>query len=265
MTERTTMTTAWTVGKVADTFGVTVRTLHHYDAIGLLTPSERSTAGYRLYTADDLTRLQQIVVYRRLEMPLDEIATLLDGGEDTVDHLRRQRASVMSRLDELRELVAAIDRALEKEMTHQKLTDAEMRELFGNAFDDSYAAEAEQRWGHTPQWQQGQERTAHFTRADWQAVKDESDAVEAAVVAAMDAGLAPDHERAMAAAEQHRASIERFYDCDYPMHRNLADTYVGDQRFTRYYDAIRPGMAQYLRDAIHANADRRGEDGAGRS
>ena len=109
--------TTWTVGQVADLFGVTVRTLHHYDEIGLLVPSERSRAGYRLYTAEDLTRLQQVVVYRRLEMPLDEIATLLEGGEDAADHLRRQRGAVMQRLGELTELVAAIDRALDREMS----------------------------------------------------------------------------------------------------------------------------------------------------
>src|SRR6478735_6871402 len=94
-------TSTWTVGQVADVFGVTVRTLHHYDEVGLLVPSERSGAGYRLYTDGDLARLQQIVVYRRLELPLEEIATLLDGDEDAVDHLRRQRDAVMTRLDEL--------------------------------------------------------------------------------------------------------------------------------------------------------------------
>ena len=107
--------TTWTVGQVADLFGVTVRTLHHYDEIGLLTPSERSRAGYRLYTDADLVRLQQIVVYRRLELPLEEIASLLDGGEDAVTHLRRQREAVLTRLDELKELVGAIDRALERD------------------------------------------------------------------------------------------------------------------------------------------------------
>ena len=70
--------TTWTVGHVADVFGVTVRTLHHYDEIGLLVPSERSAAGYRLYTDGDLRRLQQIVVYRRLELPLEEIGSLLE-------------------------------------------------------------------------------------------------------------------------------------------------------------------------------------------
>lgn len=249
--------TAWTVGKVADTFGVTVRTLHHYDEIGLLTPSERSPAGYRLYTQDDLTRLQQIVVYRRLELPLEEIAALLDDGENAADHLRRQRATVMSRLDELRELVEAIDLALEKEMSNEKMTDDEMRQLFGDAFDESYAEEAQQRWGETDAWKQSQERTAKYTKADWQQVKAEGDALNEAFAAAMDAGEPATSERAMDAAELHRKSIERFYDCGYDMQRNLADMYVGDERFTAYYDAVRPGMAQYVRDAIHANADRR--------
>ncbi len=249
--------TAWTVGKVADTFGVTVRTLHHYDEIGLLTPSERSPAGYRLYTQEDLTRLQQIVVYRRLELPLEEIAALLDDGENAADHLRRQRATVMSRLDELRELVEAIDLALEKEMSNEKMTDDEMRQLFGDAFDESYAEEAQQRWGETDAWKQSQERTAKYTKADWQQVKAEGDAVNEAFAAAMDAGEPATSERAMDAAELHRQSIERFYDCGYDMQRNLADMYVGDERFTAYYDAVRPGMAQYVRDAIHANADRR--------
>ncbi|WP_234356360.1 MerR family transcriptional regulator [Blastococcus sp. Marseille-P5729] len=257
MTERTQAMTAWTVGKVADTFGVTVRTLHHYDEIGLLTPSERSPAGYRLYTQEDLTRLQQIVVYRRLELPLEEIAALLDDGENAADHLRRQRATVMSRLDELRELVEAIDLALEKEMSNEKMTDDEMRQLFGDAFDESYAEEAQQRWGETDAWKQSQERTAKYTKADWQQVKAEGDAVNEAFAAAMDAGEPATSERAMDAAELHRQSIERFYDCGYDMQRNLADMYVGDERFTAYYDAVRPGMAQYVRDAIHANADRR--------
>lgn len=256
MTERTQAMTAWTVGKVADAFGVTVRTLHHYDEIGLLTPSERSYAGYRLYTEGDLARLQQIVVYRRLELSLEQIAALLDGDESAADHLRRQRASVMSRLDELRGLVKAIDRALEKEMSNEKMTDAEMRELFGDRFDESYAAEAQQRWGETDEWKQSQQRTASYTRADWEAVKAETDAVNERFAAALDAGEPPTSERAMDAAEAHRASIGRFYDCGYEMQKNLAEMYIADPRFTKTYEDVRTGLAQYVRDAIHANAER---------
>jgi DNA-binding transcriptional MerR regulator len=258
MTVRTQMAT-WTVGQVADLFGVTVRTLHHYDEIGLLVPSERSAAGYRLYTDADLTRLQQVVVYRRLELPLDEIRELLDGGEDAVEHLRRQRDAVMSRLDELSELVVAIDRALEREMSDQPATPEEMKELFGDGFKDEYQAEARERWGESDAWQQSAQRTKRYTKADWQAVKAEMDAVNAAFIAAKGRGEPPTSEAAMDAAEAHRRHIaDRFYDLDHEFHRGLADLYVSDPRFTKTYDDLEPGLAQYVRDAIHANSDRHG-------
>jgi DNA-binding transcriptional MerR regulator len=197
----------WTVGQVADLLGVTVRTLHHYDQIGLLVPSGRSTAGYRLYTDVDLARLQQVVVYRRLELPLDEIRALLDGGEDALDHLRRQRAAVMDRLGELTELVAAIDRALEREMSEQPATPEELRELFGDGFSDEYEAEAQERWGESHAWKQSAARTKRYTKADWVQVKAEMDAVNRAFVAAKQRGEPATSEAAMDAAEQHRRHI----------------------------------------------------------
>src|SRR3954469_3591177 len=120
-----------TVGEVAQRFGITVRTLHHYDDIGLLTPSRRSASGYRVYTSADLTRLSQVIVYRRLELSLEEIASLLEDGNE-VSHLIRQRERVTSRLDEMKALVEAIDHALEKAMTNTPMTDDDMRELFGD-------------------------------------------------------------------------------------------------------------------------------------
>ena len=249
--------TTWTVGQVADLFGVTVRTLHHYDEMGLLVPSERSRAGYRLYTDEDLTRLQQVVVYRRLELPLDEIASLLDGNEDAADHLRRQRATVMTRLDELRELVSAIDRALEREMSNEPATPEDLKELFGDGFSDEYEQEARERWGESDAWKQSAARTKRYTTADWAEVKAEMEAVNSAFVKAQQSGEPATSEAAMDAAEQHRRHIhDRFYDLDHAFHRGLADMYVSDPRFTKTYEDIAPGLAAYVRDAIHANADR---------
>ena len=250
--------TALTVGQVAEQLGVTVRTLHHYDEIGLLVPSERSPAGYRLYTAEDITRMQHVVVYRRLGFPLEEIALLLDEpSADVSGHLRRQREAVMSRLDEMQDLVTAIDRALEKEMTGNKLTREEQKELFGDGFSDDYADEAEQRWGGTDAWKQSQGRTSTYTKQDWAQVKAEMDTNNAAFVSAMTDGEPATSERAMDAAEQHRLHIhKRFYDLTPEFHRNLGDMYLADPRFTKNYEDIRPGLAQYVRDAIHANADR---------
>ncbi len=249
--------TTFTVGQVADLLGVTVRTLHHYDDIGLLTPSERSAAGYRLYTEGDLTRLQQVVVYRRLEMPLDQIAAVLGDGEEASAHLRRQREVVMTRLGELHELVTAIDRALEREMTDQPATREDMRELFGDGFKDEYQQEAEERWGDSDRWKQSQARTSGYTKSDWEGVKAEQDAVNAEFVAAMQSGEPATSEMAMHAAERSRRQIhDHFYDLDHDFHRNLGDMYVADARFAKTYDDLAPGLAQYVRDAIHANADR---------
>ncbi|HQD03102.1 MAG: MerR family transcriptional regulator [Actinomycetales bacterium] len=253
--------TTFTVGQVADLLGVTVRTLHHYDGIGLVVPSERSRAGYRLYTTADLTRLQHVVVYRRLEFPLEQIATLLEEGATdpraSAEHLRRQRAAVLTRLDELRDLVTAIDTALEATMNDRPATREEMRDLFGDGFSDDYQAEAQERWGETAAWKQSAARTARYTKADWVEVKAEMAAVGEGFAAAMDAGMPPTSEAAMDAAEAHRASIERFYDCSSLMHRGLADMYLADPRFTKTYEDIRVGMAQYVHDAIYANSARR--------
>ncbi len=256
MTETKRRSTPLTVGQVADLFGVTRRTLHHYDEIGLVVPSMRSHAGYRLYGDDDLTRLQHVVVYRRLEFALEEIALLLDEPDSVQDHLRRQRAAVSTRMRELKQLVQAIDHALEQTMNNTAMTNAEMKELFGDTFEESYATEAKERWGDTDAWKQSQARTKNFTKDDWVAVKAEGDAVNAAFANCLDAGLAPDSDEAAAAAEQHRSSIETFYDCSHEFQVKLAEMYVCDPRFTKTYEDIRPGMAQYVHDAIVANAAR---------
>ena len=250
--------TALTVGQMAEQLGVTVRTLHHYDEIGLLVPSERTSAGYRLYSDKDIARLQQVVVYRRLGFPLEEIALLLDDvSADVGEHLRRQRAAVMSRLDEMRDLVTAIDRALEKEMKGVNLTKEEQRELFGDSFTDEYVAEAKERWGDSGAWKQSERRTSQYTKDDWIQIKAEGEAAESAFIVAMDAGKAATSEAAMDAAEQHRANIEKwFYDVSPDFHRNLADMYIADPRFTNTYESKKAGLAQFVHDAIHANADR---------
>lgn len=258
MTEMAQQTRSWTVGQVAARFDVTVRTLHHYDEIGLLSPGARSPSGYRLYTDGDLTRLQHVVVYRRLGFALEEIAVLLDDpAADVADHLRRQRAVVASRLEEMRDLVTAIERALEAAMAGIRLTKEEQRELFGDGFSDEYAQEAQERWGDTDAWRQSAQRTASYTKADWVEIRAEMEAVGLAYVEAMRSGEPATGERAMAAAERARVQIStRFYDCTPELHRNLGDMYLADPRFTKTYEDIAPGLAQYVRDAIHANADR---------
>jgi DNA-binding transcriptional MerR regulator len=260
-TTRASATTgALTVGQLARRLDLTVRTLHHYDEIGLLVPSQRSSAGYRLYTEDDITRLQHVAVYRRLGFALEEIALLLDDPTaDVAEHLRRQRAAVTSRLEEMRDLVTAIDRALEHEMSGARLTRQEQRELFGEGFSDDYAQEAERRWGDSEEWAQSQARTARCTKDDWVRIKAEGEATNDAFVAALRGGVPADSEATMDLAEEARAQIVRwFYDCTYEIHRGLATMYVADPRFSRGYEDRAPGLARYVHDAIVANCARHG-------
>jgi MerR family transcriptional regulator, thiopeptide resistance regulator len=256
MTDAAPVDAALTVGQVAERFGVTVRTLHHYDEIGLVHP-HRTAAGYRLYTDTDLERLRHVVVYRRLGFPLEEIGPLLDDPHADVEaHLRRQRAAVVSRLDELHGLVEAIDRALEARRSGMALTPQEQKELFGDGFSDDHAREAQDRWGDTEAWRQSQRRTSQYTKDDWRRIAAEGEEVTARFVGLKRAGTPADTPAAMDAAEAHRAQIERwFYDVDHRMHRCLGDMYVADPRFTKTYDDREPGLAAYVRDAIHANAD----------
>lgn len=247
----------WTVGQVADEVGVTVRTLHHYDQIGLVRPSERSRAGYRLYTEADLQRLQHVVVYRRLGFPLDQIGEILAAGADVAAHLRRQRAAVTDRLTELTGLVSAIDKALEAQMNDYQITAEERRELFGEGFDDGYAQEAEQRWGGTEAWEQSQRRAKSYSKEQWEQIKAEGEEVNARFVELLTAGVPAESEPAMDAAEAARQQICRwFYDCPRELHASIAEMYVTDPRFTKTYEDIHAGLARYVRDAVVANAAR---------
>jgi MerR family transcriptional regulator, thiopeptide resistance regulator len=249
---------SYSVGQVAGFAGVTVRTLHHYDAIGLLAPGGRSHAGHRRYSEADLDRLQQILFYRELGFPLDEVAVLLDDPDaDPRAHLRRQHDLLTARIERLRRMAAAVENAMEARRMGIGLTPEERFEVFGDKDPEQYADEAEQRWGGTAAYAGSQRRAARYTKDDWKRLQAESDDWSARYSALMADGEPPAGEHAMDLAEEHRRHIGRwFYTCPYEMHRCLGGMYVSDERFKAFYDSVRPGLAEHLRDAITANADR---------
>ncbi|WP_235215466.1 MerR family transcriptional regulator [Phaeacidiphilus oryzae] len=254
-----------TVGQAAELAGVTVRTLHHYDEIGLLKPSGRTPSGYRRYSADDLDRLSRILFYRELGFSLEDIAALLDDpAVSAVGHLRRQRRLLGERIARLERMAAAVDRELEARGMGVDLTPEEKLEIFGAEYAEreaEYREEARNRWGETEAWRQSQRRAAGYTKEDWQRIKSETDEIERRLAEAVRGGVAPDSPEGMAVAEAHRAHMGRwFYDCPYAMHRGLAEMYLSDPRFTEYYERRAAGAAQWIRDAILANAAAHGED-----
>jgi DNA-binding transcriptional MerR regulator len=250
----------YTVGEVARLAHVSVRTLHHYDAVGLLAASGRSAAGYRLYSDGDLQRLQQILFYRELEFGLEEIAKILaDPAAGADDHLRRQHRLVRERQARNAGLLAAIEKEMEARRMGISLTPEEQFEIFGTDQIDALTEEAGERWGETEAFRESQRRAATYTKADWIEIKAEADASIAGFAEAMRAGEPATGVVAMDLAEAHRLHLCRwFYDCGPSMHRGLGDLYVSDERYMEPYEAIHPGFSQYVHDAIHANADRAG-------
>ncbi|KOG35401.1 MerR family transcriptional regulator [Streptomyces resistomycificus] len=249
---------SYSVGQVAGFAGVTVRALHHYDDIGLLVPSERSHAGHRRYNDADLDRLQQILFYRELGFPLDEVAALLDDpAADPRAHLRRQHELLTARIEKLQKMAAAVEHAMEARKMGINLTPEEKFEVFGDKDPEQYSEEAEQRWGGTEAYAESQRRAANYTKDDWKRIQAEVNSWGERYNALMDAGEPPAGEAAMGMAEEHRQHIcTWFYECSYELHRCLGEMYVADERFREFYDSMRPGLAEHLRAAITANAAR---------
>ncbi|MFJ2606789.1 MULTISPECIES: MerR family transcriptional regulator [unclassified Streptomyces] len=248
----------YSVGRVAAVAGVTVRTLHHYDAIGLLVPGERSHAGHRRYTDADLDRLQQVLFYRELGFPLDEVAALLDDPEtDPRAHLRRRHELLTARIETLQKMAEAVEHAMEARRMGIDLTPEERFEVFGDQDPERYAEEARQRWGDTEAYAESRRRAARYTKDDWKRLQAETDAWGERYAALMATGEPPTGAPAMDLAEEHRRFIDRwFLPCSYERHRGLAEMYIADERFRAFYDALHPGMAQHLKDAILKNASR---------
>jgi MerR family transcriptional regulator, thiopeptide resistance regulator len=249
-------TTAYSVGDLARLSGVTVRTLHHYDRIGLLVPSGRSAAGYREYSTDDAERLGQILAYRACGLELAEIGSLLSAeGTDRSGHLRRLLGLLddrMARLAEQRRVLAAAVEASEMGIS---LGPEEMLEVFGEHDPMQHAQEASDRWGDTDAYRESHRRTSSYTKQDWVRIREQSAEIESELAACLAAGEPADGARAKAAAEAHRCHIDEwYYPCSHEMQSGLADMYVADPRFRDHYDGIRAGLAEYVRDAIIANA-----------
>jgi DNA-binding transcriptional MerR regulator len=247
-----------TVGEVARMSGQTVRTLHHYDRIGLLVPAERTPSGYRDYSDGDLERLRQILTYRELGFGLDRIAVLLDDPDaDTRAHLARQHRLVTERIERLRAMARGIERLMEADTMELNLAPAERLELFGDFDVDAHSEEARRRWGGGEAYARSERRVSSYTKADWERINAEGEEIYLALAGAMADGRAPDSPAVMDLAERHRAYITRwFYDCTTAVHRGLGRLYADDERFTATVDAHAGGLSVYLCEAFTANAAR---------
>ena len=248
------------VADVARLSGVSIRALHHYDAIGLLVPTGRTEAGYRLYTDADLLRLQQILIGRELGFSLEEIKRSLD--DPRFDHrqaLRRAAAAPRSEgAARSASMLRAVDAALAVVGRDPHGGTMDMKELF-NGFDPvGVRGRGQGALGRTDAYEESKRRVEglHAPRTG-SGRRPRQGAIYADAAAAMRRGVDPTAPAALEIAERHRQSIDTwFYPCSHAMHAGLADMYEADDRFRASIDAAGEGLTTFLAAAIRANAAR---------
>lgn len=250
-----------TVGAAADLVNVTVRTLHHWDEIGLASPSGRSPAGYRLYTEPDLDRLHRVVAYRETGLGLDAIRTVLDDATTEITAtLREQRAHLAERIHDLHLLDERLSRMTEAHEHGILLTVDEQRETFGKDWNPDHTRLARVAWGDTPQWARFAERSAARTRPQWQSLADAMHALQADLATALTAGTLPGTPTANDLVDRHRELFSNFFPLTRQMQVCLGRLFESDPGFAAHYNGVADGLATWFRQIIDESARANGID-----
>lgn len=247
------------VKEVADMVGTSVRTLHHYDQIGLLKPESVTTAGYRLYADHHLERLQQILFFKELGFSLHEIKEILDSpGFDRKRALLVQKDLLLMQKDRLERIIRSVEKTLESMEGGKKLTGKEMFEPFDMSkieeHQQKYADEVKERWGNTQAYRESQEKTSKYSKEDWDQIMAKQDEIYRNLANLVEQGPA-DPDVQVLVAQKRQFITDNFYNCTLEIFRGLGEMYVTDERFTATIDKYRPGLAQFVRDAISIYCD----------
>lgn len=245
----------YTVRRLAKLAGVSVRTLHHYDQIGLLRPSTRTAAGYRLYGEDDLARLQQVLFFKELDFRLADIQKILDSPSfDRAQALEEHRRLLERRVLRLTRLLNTVDKTLQNlKEDDMPLTDAELYEGFSQKHIKEITREVQERYDPAIVAEADQ-RTRSMSKEQWTAVGVEGEDVAKGLSELMD--RPPDDPDVQTLIARHYVWITNFYDPSLEMYRGLSQMYVDDARFTEFYDKHKPGLAVFMRDAMAEYAER---------
>jgi DNA-binding transcriptional MerR regulator len=250
------------VKKLAKLAGVSVRTLHLYDRLGLLKPRTRTEARYRLYGETELLRLQQILFYKELDFPLQAIKAMLDDPSfDFLGALQSHKAALQARRDRLATLLVTLDKTITKLKGEPTLmTHEELYEGFPREQAEAYRQEAAQKWGAATV-----EKSEHYLRGlgkeGFARLKAESQEIWTTLIGM--AGQDPTSEAVQRQVARHYAIIRQFWgtagsaDAQAEAYRGLGQLYVHDQRYTVVDDQPNPAFAEFMRQAISHFADNR--------
>ncbi len=254
-----------TVQRLADAAGVSVRTLHVYDRMGLLRPSERTESGYRLYGYEEQLRLQQILFYRELDVPLKEIKRILDApGFELIEALRAHACALSAKRDRLGTLIDTIDRTLYQLQSEETTLMKEPRNLY-EGFSPKQAKatrdEAIAKYG-AEEVARSEKALRAMSKEDFEALRSEQLQIRTELYALYkERELAADHPQVQAMIGRHYANVRSFWgtstsaDPQAEQYAGLGQLYVDDPRFMTFNGSEHPEYALFLRNAMKLYAE----------
>ena len=246
--------TTYTIGQLARMAGVSVRTLHHYDQIGLLAPSARTESDYRLYGEAELLRLQQILFFRELDWTLREIGRILDDPAfDPLQALEEHRLWVQAQVERQTRLLQTIDQTILR-LTGENMgmTDEELYEGLTKEQAERYPREAREMYDPEVV-AESERRVRRMSKERWKAVQAEGDKVTRALAALMDRD--PGDAEVQQLVARHHAWLDHFWTASAEQYRALGQGYAQHPEFRAFYDRYRPGLADFLASAMAHYAD----------
>lgn len=246
----------YTIKEIADMAGVTTRALRYYDEIGLLNPTHVGENGYRHYDQGSLLRLQQILFFRELDVPLKDIQLIISSPDfNILGALENHRLSLQNRLKRLDRLIETIDQTIATIKGELTMT---AKDYFEGFDETQYEEETRERWGSTPQYTESQKKWASYTKEQKDSIKAEGGRLSIRMVRE-NPDASPDDPDVQAAIGEYHAYINKyFFTCDESFLCRLADMWVEDPRFASNYESIREGGAAFVREAVHIYCDQNG-------
>ncbi len=247
---------SYTVQKLATIAGISVRTLHYYDQVGLLKPSRVKNNGYRYYEESELMKLQQILFFRELDFPLDEIKRILSSPSfDMREALRDQRKLIELKKNRLSKLVKTIDETIKKINKEITMEDKELYGNFSKEEMEKYTEEARKKWGNTDAFKQSEERVKKMGKDGLRKALEAAGKVTVEIAEAMKAGLNAKSKEVQELIAKHYDGLRAFYEPNLEIYRGLASGYIADERFKANYENVAKGLAQFMHDAMIHFAD----------
>ncbi|HET8685743.1 MAG TPA: MerR family transcriptional regulator [Methanosarcina sp.] len=245
----------FTVKQLSKLAGVTPRTLHHYDEIGLLKPSRVGDNGYRYYGEESLLKLQQILFYRELGIPLDDIKKIMGRRDfDIVGALHSHKDALQKQVTRLNHLIATVDNTIDYLKGKNHMSNEQLFEAFSDEQQAEYEKEIAQKYDPATV-KASAKKWKEYTAAEKKRIGEEGNAVYRDILAAMPKGASsPD---AQAGIERWRRHIEYFWIPDEEQLLGLANLYNEDARFKANFDKIDPRLAEFLHEAVRIYVENR--------